>query len=527
MYVFVTIRTVICTFFHIIASGTRRIACAPGFASSHANRTTYETTCRHPAAAAPDIRLPPCRGQQPPPDIQPRRHLQQRRTVARTGQVRIPLGRDLRRAEHVGRRADAALPERLAKARRALGKPDRTDRRHARFALLDPHQLRTRPLRPGRQERRTAPPVSGNVQDRMPHEPRSPRPDTGSPRMELRPPHPGIRKYRIPLRHRVRQCAGHALRHRLQPLDLHPRGRAPHPRHVPGERNARIRGGRHPAPRSPDPVRLRRRGAHLPDRRPADAFRGRDLRITAPLRHGTPEGTCRPRKRLEHHSRRRRLPHLVLHRRGPPPAADAPDAGRLRHRADRHPGRHLFAAPGRPAGDRMDRKRRTGALPADAQRRGVPLDHLQQPPLPPLETRTGPGGRRRRGPLDRDKGRRDPPHPRLLPPEGVQPAEHPADHHGKQRAARQFGLRLCAQPPRRTVDRKRRRRAELLLLPRPHHTPDPVARPRGTEIHSRTVRIRPLDAVGRHGRMRGLPGRTRGRRRPAADPGRRTPAFQR
>ena len=60
--------------------------------------------------------------QQPAADIEPRRDIEQRHTFAGSGQTRIHLGRKLRRPEYVGRRTDAALPERLGRRDSAVRK---------------------------------------------------------------------------------------------------------------------------------------------------------------------------------------------------------------------------------------------------------------------------------------------------------------------------------------------------------------------------------------------------------------------
>ena len=173
----------------------------------------------------------------------------------------------------------------------------------------------------------------------------------------------------------------------------------------------------------------------------------------------------------------------------------------------------------------MDRHRRTGTLPAYAQRHGVPLDHLQPTALQPLETRPRALHRRRADALGRHQRRRHPAHRRLLRPQGVHPGACAAAHGRQQRAARQFGLRLRPQQTQPALDRHRRRRTELLFVRRPAHPHAP--HPGAAQIHTRPVRDFARHAVGGHGGLRRIP-RDAGRHGVAAlDTRGRATAFQR
>ena len=465
--------------------------------------------------------------QQPAADIEPRRDIKQRHTFAGSGQTRIHLGRKLRRPEYVGRRADAALPERLGRRDSAVRKSHRGDRRHHGLALLDPHQLRTGPLRPRQQAGRTPCGLPRNVQNRDTAQRRGARRHAGQQIQLLRPSGAPVQLRTAHVRHRLRRHPRHAAGRRRRPVGILPQRNLPHTGRIPGQKQ---RPDRHRTARTvphglESRIRVRRKRQRLLHRRKSHILRIRHPGAPPDLQQGHERRDGTHGQRVEHRPRRRRLHRLILYQRRHTAAHHARTEREIRHRAHQHPLRRLFAAARRPAGDRMDRHRRTGTLPAYAQRHGVPLDHLQPTALQPLETRPRALHRRRADALGRNQRRRHPAHRRLLRPQGVHPGACATAHDRQQRAARQFGLRLCPQQTQPALDRHRRRRTELLFVRRPAHPHAP--HPGAAQIHTRPVRDFARHAVGGHGGLRRIP-RDAGRHGVAAlDTRGRATAFQR
>ncbi|MFR4235297.1 MAG: two-component regulator propeller domain-containing protein [Alistipes onderdonkii] len=156
-----------------------------------------------------------------------------------------------------------------------------------------------------------------------------------------------------------------------------------------------------------------------------------------------------------------------------------------------------------PAGDRMDRHRRAGALPVHAQCGGFPLDHLQRPALQPFEARACALRRPRTQPVGGHQGRRIIAHPQLLRQKDLRRSPCRTENHGQQRSAGQLGLHFRRKQPQPAVDRHRRRRAELLLLCRPKDPPP--RRPRGDAVHPHAARDGAGHPVGGFGRLRYIP----------------------
>ena len=267
-------------------------------------------------------------------------------------------------------------------------------------------------------------------------------------------------------------------------MGILPQRHLPHTGRIPGQKQ---RPDRHRTSRTvshglESRICVRRKRQRLLHRRKAHILRIRHPGAPSDLHQGDERRDGAHGQRVEHRPRRRRLHRLVLHQRRHTAAHHARTEREIRHRAHQHPLRRLFAAARRPAGDRMDRHRRTGTLPAYAQRHGVPLDHLQPTALQPLETRPRALHRRRADALGRNQRRRHPAHRRLLRPQGVHPGARAAAHGRQQRAARQFGLRLRPQQTQPALDRHRRRRTELLFVRRPAHPHAP--HPGAAQIHT-------------------------------------------
>ncbi|CDC97106.1 unknown [Alistipes sp. CAG:268] len=243
-----------------------------------------------------------CGRRQPPSDFKPRGYLEQRHTLTGTRPSRIRLGRHLRRTEHVGRRTDAPVPERLERQRAALGKPHRGDRRDDRLALLAPHQLRTRPVRSRYQAGRAASRFPGVVPHRDAPQRRDRRLFARRAVQRLRSRAAPLRAGRHARRHPLRGAARPAVRHRGQPLATLPPGHLPHSdplRH--GRQCAPIRTPRTDPDTRPSRIRLYRLRPHLLHRSGRNTLRVPSRRVPVGLSQGDARRDRRDGQRVEHH----------------------------------------------------------------------------------------------------------------------------------------------------------------------------------------------------------------------------------
>ena len=274
--------------------------------------------------------------------------------------------------------------------------------------------------------------------------------------------------------------------------------------------NSRRRAGGHPirrntadSPAFAPGIRIPRREQGLFHRPEQSVLRVRHQKPSDHIYKRYARGAGRHGTGVPHHQRRRRLPRVVQHQRRRPSEDHPPKQRKIRHGAHQHHLRRHDAAARCPAGDRMDRHRRAGALPVHAQCGGFPLDHLQRPALQPFEARACALRRPRTQPVGGHQGRRIIAHPQLLRQKDLRRSPCRTENHGQQRSAGQLGLHFRRKQPQPAVDRHRRRRAELLLLCRPKDPPP--RRPRGDAVHPHAARDGAGHPVGGFGRLRYIP----------------------